>query len=210
VVQDERSGERGSTRQQLIESAEVLFATRGIDAPSLAELTKAAGLANTGAVHYYFGGREELLAAIVEEHRSALDERREQLLDELEAAGDVTPAGLVRCLISPMIELLDTPRGRAYLSIAAQRAQRPKQGPPTPRPVVLRLLRLEGRPSGRAPVAAFLVDLGFLTATSALAQRVRLEEVDGRDAGLGRDEFARQLLDAVVRIVAVHTEEDPP
>lgn len=207
--------ERRSTREQLLEAAEGLFATRGIDAPSLAELTKAAGLSNTGAVHYYFGGREELLAAIVEEHRRALDERREELLDELEASGGVTPAGLVRCLIAPMIDLLDSARGRAYLSIAAQRAQRPNQAPPTPRPVILRLLRLEGRPAGRAPIAAFLADLGFLTATSALAQRARLEEVDGRAAGLGRDEFARQLLDAVVRIVAVdtaavHTQEDAP
>jgi AcrR family transcriptional regulator len=200
---------RGSTRQQLMDSAEVLFAERGIDAPSLADLTKAAGLTNTGAVHYYFGGREELLAAIVEEHRSALDRRREELLDELEATGDVTPAGLVRCLVAPMIDLLDSERGRAYLSIAAQRSQRPKQGPPTPRPVILRLLRLEGRPGGRAPVAAFLAELGFLTATSALAQRARLEAADGPDVGLGRDEFARQLLDAIVRIVAVHTEEEP-
>ncbi len=199
-----------SSRQRLLEAAEHEFATRGIDAPSLAELTKAAGLGNTGAVHYYFGGREQLLAAIVEEHRSDLDRRRELLLDELEAAGEVEPGGLVRCLVAPMVDLLDSARGRAYLSIAAQRALRPNQAPPTPRPVILRLLRLEGRPGGRAPVAGFLSELGFLTATSALAQRARLEEADGRDAGIGRDEFTAQLLDAIVRIVAVHTGEDHP
>lgn len=204
--------ERGqeSSRQRLLEAAEHEFASRGIDAPSLAELTKAAGLGNTGAVHYYFGGREELLAAIVEEHRSELDRRREVLLDELEAGGEVTPAGLVRCLVAPMVDLLDSARGRAYLSIAAQRALRPKQGAPTPRPVILRLLRLEGRPSGRAPVAGFLSELGFLTATSALAQRARVEEADGREAGLGRDAFTTQLLGAITRIVAVPTGETHP
>lgn len=202
--------ESTTTRDRLLLAAEDLFATRGIDAPSLAEITQAAGSANTGAVHYHFGGREELLAAIVDEHRTALDARREVLLDELEASGEVTPAGLVRCLIGPMVDLLDTERGRAYLSIAAQRALRPKQAPPTPRPVVARLLRLEGRAGGRAPVAALLADLGFLTATSALARRARLEAVDGRDAGIGRDAFATQLLDAITRIVAVPTGEDHP
>jgi AcrR family transcriptional regulator len=203
------AGEHESSRRRLIEAAEALFATTGIDAPSLAEITKAAGLRNTGAVHYYFGGREELLAVIVDEHRADLDRHREELLDALEAAGEVTPAGLVRCLVAPMVDLLDTSRGRAYLSIAAQRALRPNQAPASPRPVILRLLRLEGRPSGRTPVAGFLAELGFLTATSALAQRARLEEADGREAGIGRDLFTAQLIDAVTRIVAVPTGEDP-
>ncbi|MCB0963878.1 MAG: helix-turn-helix transcriptional regulator, partial [Acidimicrobiales bacterium] len=81
--------ESTTTRDRLLLAAEDLFATRGIDAPSLAEITQAAGSANTGAVHYHFGGREELLAAIVDEHRTALDARREVLLDELEASGEV-------------------------------------------------------------------------------------------------------------------------
>ena len=199
-----------TTRDRLLLAAEELFATQGIDAPSLAEITQAAGSGNTGAVHYHFGGREELLAAIVDEHRTELDARREALLDELEASGEVTPDGLVRCLIGPMIDLLDDERGRAYLSIAAQRALRPKQAPPSPRPVVVRLLHLEGRPGGRAPVAGLLAELGFLTATSALAQRARLEAIDGRDAGIGRAAFAEELLAAIVRIVAVPTGEDHP
>ncbi len=65
------------TRQRLLEAAEERFATRGIDSVSLAEITTAAGLNNTGAVHYHFGGREELLEAIIEEHRAVLDRRRD-------------------------------------------------------------------------------------------------------------------------------------
>ena len=57
-----------STRHRLLLAAEDLFATRGIDAVSLAEITKAAGGSNTGAIHHHFGGREELLAEIVDEH----------------------------------------------------------------------------------------------------------------------------------------------
>ena len=197
------------TRQRLIEAAEDLFATRGIDAVSLAEVTKAAGCNNTGAVHHHFGGREELLAAVVDEHRGPLDERRAELLDELDDADDITPAQLVRALVLPMVELLDEPRGRAFLSIQAQRALRPRQPDRTPRPLVQRVIRLEGRPAGRGAVGGFLADLGELTAVSALAQRARLEEADGPDAGLGRAGFTEQLLAAITRIVAPTQEVRP-
>lgn len=189
------------TRDRLLEAGERLFASRGIDGVSLAEVTKAAGCRNTGAIHHHFGGREELLAAIVDQHRPRLDERREALLDEIEQDDGPTPAALVRALVLPLVELLDHPRGRAFLSIQAQRALRPRPADRTPRPVVQRVMRLEGRPTGRDPVGAFLADLAELTAISALAQRARVEDVGGRDAGLGRDEFTRQLLAAVTRIV---------
>lgn len=100
-----------------------------------------------------------------------------------------------------MVELLDDERGRAFLSIQAQRALRPKRPPVSPRPLSLRMLQLIGRPQGRGPVAAMLGDLGHLLAYSALAQRARLEAEAGRDAGLGRDEFVTQLLGAITRIV---------
>jgi AcrR family transcriptional regulator len=40
------------TRGELIAAAEHLFAARGIDGPSLRELTRAAGQRNTGALQY--------------------------------------------------------------------------------------------------------------------------------------------------------------
>ena len=198
-----------STRQRLLEAAELLFATCGIDGVSLAEITKAAGSHNTGAVHHHFGGREELLAAVVDEHRSRLDASRQAWLDQLESGDRPTPERLVAALVLPMVELLDDPRGRAFLSIQAQRALRPRPAPRTPRPVVQRVLRLEGHAEGRRPVTAFLADLAELTAISALAQRVRLEEAEGRDAGLGREEFTRQLLAALTRIVVTPPTTDP-
>lgn len=197
------------TRRRLLDAGERLFAERGIDAVSLAELTQAAGLHNTGAVHYYFGGREQLLAAIVDEHRDALDARRAELLDQAEAAGPVGPAELVRCLVAPMAELLDDPRGRRFLSIQAQRALRPTERRPVPRPLVQRVMRIEGRADGRGPIADLLFDLGHLLALSALAQRARIEAEHGREAGVGRDAFVAQLLAAIVRIAVADSREEP-
>ena len=187
-------------RQRLLEAAERLFADRGIDGVSLAELTRAAGLGNTGAVHHYFGGREELLEAIVEQHRADLDARRDELLDEAEELGDTSLALLVRVLIEPMVDKLDDQRGRAFLSIQAQRTLRPRRRPPTPRPLAMRLLRLLGLPGVPGPTASLLSDFGRDLAYAALAQRAIAEAEGGREAGIGRDEFVLQLSGAVARI----------
>jgi AcrR family transcriptional regulator len=190
-----------SPRQRLLEAAEQLFADQGIDGVSLAELTRAAGLGNTGAVHHYFGGRDELVEAIVHQHRADLDARREELLDEAETLGDTSLALLVRVLVEPMAAKLDDPRGRAFLAIQAQRTLRPRRRPATPRPLALRLLRLLGVPGVPRPLATQLSDFGRDLAYAALAQRARLEADQGRDTGIGRDEFVHQLCGAVARIL---------
>jgi AcrR family transcriptional regulator len=189
-----------SPRQRLLVAAERLFAAQGIDGASLAELTRAAGLGNTGAVHHYFGGRVQLLEAIVEQHRGELDARREQLLDEAEVLGDTSLALLVRVLVEPMADKLDDERGRAFLSIQAQRTLRPRRRPPTPRPLAERVLRLLGIPGVPGPVARQLEDFGRDLAFAALAQRAIVEAEGGREAGIGRDEFVAQLCAAIARI----------
>ena len=194
-------------RQRLLEAAERLFADRGIDGVSLAVLTGGAGLGNTGAVHHYFGGREELLEAIVEQHRTDLDARREELMDEAEELGDTSLALLVRILIEPMVDKLDDERGRAFLSIQAQRTLRPRRRPPTPRPLALRLLRLLGLPDVPGPRATLISDFGRDLAYAALAQRAMVEAEGGREAGIGRDEFVVQLSAAIARI---HTPSPTP
>jgi hypothetical protein len=147
--------------------------------------------------------------AVVDEHRRRLDQRREALLDALGSDPRPSTRELVRALVTPMVELLDDPRGRAYLSIAAQRALRPRPPDRAPRAVIERVVDLEGHRGGRPPLAAFLADLGELTAVSALAQRARVEAERGRDAGLGRDAFVGQLVAAIARIVTPSPEDLP-
>jgi AcrR family transcriptional regulator len=187
-------------RDRLLEAAERLFATVGIDTPSLAEVTRAAGLGNTGAVHYYFGDREGLLDAVIRHHRAELDARRDQLLDELESLGAVTPEMVVRVLVEPMAEKLDDDRGRAFLSIQAQRGLRPRTGAAADRPLARRVHSLLGREGGLGPIGALRRDFGLDLAYAALAQRAAVEAEHGREAGVGRDEFVHQLCRAIARI----------
>jgi AcrR family transcriptional regulator len=188
------------SRQRLIEAAERLFANRGIDGVSLAEVTRAAGLGNTGAVHHYFGGREELLAAVVDQHRADMDSRREALFDEAEALGDTSVDLLVRVLVEPMVAKLDDERGRAFLAIQAERSLRPRSRRPERRPLVVRLFRMLGLPDVPGPTFDLIVEMGHDLAYVALAKRARAEAVGGRDVGVGRDEFVHQLTRAVARV----------
>jgi AcrR family transcriptional regulator len=67
----------GETREALLDAAEALFAAEGIGGVSLAAITRLAGQHNGGAIHYYyFGGRDGLLAAILDRHEAVLDEVR--------------------------------------------------------------------------------------------------------------------------------------
>src|SRR4051812_38070355 len=94
----------------MIEVAERLFAERGIDAVSSAEIIEASGQRNKNAVHYHFGGKEGLVRAIAEHRSGALNARRSELLHHIAAdrrTGD--PSAVCETLVVPLAELLDDP-----------------------------------------------------------------------------------------------------
>ena len=75
------SGEQ--TRIRLVEAAERLFARRGYDGVTLADIRKAAGQHNSSVVGYYFGTKEGLLEAVFSHRLPALNSQREALLAEM-------------------------------------------------------------------------------------------------------------------------------
>lgn len=197
-----------NTRQLLIEAAERLFASQGIDGPSLAAITREAGLGNTGAIHHYFGDREVLVEAIVAEHQLPLDIERASLLDDAERRGKTSPEALARVIVEPLVPKLDDERGRAFISIQAQRSLRPRSRRAQPRPLAQRMFRLVGLPGeAPGPVARLVGELSRDLAYSALAQRTVVERSEGREAGVGRDEFVSQLCGAISRIYRIDDTE---
>lgn len=71
----------------LIETAERLFAERGLDGVSLNEITVASGQRNASAINYHFGSRRGLIEAIVLYRMQAIEEQRRKMLEEIEASG---------------------------------------------------------------------------------------------------------------------------
>lgn len=102
----ESKTERGNeTREQLLITAERLFAEHGVAAVSNRQVSEAAGQANNFAVGYHFGTKDELVAAIVRRHGALMERRR---LDRLEAIADSPDLrDWVSCLVRPITEHLE-------------------------------------------------------------------------------------------------------
>src|ERR1700722_17406548 len=101
-----RTNEAGAeTRRRLLDVAERLFATRGLDAVSLRDITETAG-ANMAAVPYPFGSKQELITALVERRSGAIGKRRDSLLDELEKSPTLDLRSVVRAIVLPTAEMV--------------------------------------------------------------------------------------------------------
>ena len=116
-----RSGEQAKRR--LIRAGEKLFARNGIDATTIAAITKEAGQRNNYAVGWHFGGKDELIQAILDKHQPKIDDARLALLAEHDGTSLVSFEDLARALVEPLADRLRDPSGGAdYLRIQAQLA----------------------------------------------------------------------------------------
>lgn len=119
-----RSGK--ATKARLIEAGEKLFASQGIDAVSLREITRTAGQANVSALQYHFTDRTGLLRAIVAKHTADTEPRRHALLDQYEGEDQQDLRTLVAALVLPLTaKLTDENGGREYLQIIRDVYTRP-------------------------------------------------------------------------------------
>ena len=111
----------GDTRRALVEAATEAFAEDGVFTASLVEVTRRAGQRNRGAVHYHFGSREGLIAAVLEQHAAFLAEREGELLAHARTTPDDDLGPVLEAIIRPAVELAETgPSGRHYLMIVGE------------------------------------------------------------------------------------------
>ena len=90
-----------STKEEIVLTAERLFAARGLEGTSLREIGSAAGNGNHSAVQYHFGSKEQLVEAIFEYRLPHLNERRLMLFAERQ------PQDLrnwLECYVLPILE----------------------------------------------------------------------------------------------------------
>jgi AcrR family transcriptional regulator len=100
----------GDTATRLIETAERLFAERGVHGVSLREIGAEAGQRNTGAVRYHFGTKEQLLDAVFEHRMLSINSHRLALLEELDHGGrGYDLRGLAEAFLYPLAEMLGEP-----------------------------------------------------------------------------------------------------
>lgn len=93
------------TRDQILDTAERLFAERGIDAVSLRTLTAEAGV-NLASVHYHFGSKEALVTAVFDRRVDPLNQKRLDMLDAVErkySEGPLPVEDILRAFFEPAI-----------------------------------------------------------------------------------------------------------
>lgn len=113
-----RPATRGdATRNELKRAARRLFAERGIAAVGMRDILDAAGQRNAAAVHYYFGGKDDLLRELVADGARAIDRARREMLNAAEAKpGGATLDDVVRAMVLANIEVAgETGEQETYL-----------------------------------------------------------------------------------------------
>lgn len=93
-----------SAKQQLVLTAERLFAQRGLDGVPLRQIGTEAGMANKSAVQYHFGSKQGLVQAILLNRLEHLTRRR-RLLEARTPSDDLR--GIVEAHQLPLIELAE-------------------------------------------------------------------------------------------------------
>jgi AcrR family transcriptional regulator len=89
-----------------------LFAERGIDGVSVRDIAAAAGQKNHGAVSYYFESKEALVREIVTDGASIIEEKRNSMLDEMEARGG--PSAIREVMNAMIYPSLEPYKGTEY------------------------------------------------------------------------------------------------
>src|SRR5688572_22207197 len=92
-----------AARAALVESAERLFAERGIEGVSLRDVSKAAGQRNNSAAQYHFDDRHGLVAAVYEHRMRRVDARRHAFLAALD---ELDVRGLVEATVIPLLDVV--------------------------------------------------------------------------------------------------------
>src|SRR5262245_15700608 len=92
--------ESKTARDQILDSAEELFARKGLDSTTIKDIGTAAGQ-NPALLYYYYGSKEELYRAVL--HRT-MSEMLTRGMAAFDAAPD--PAEAIRGLVAAQMEFL--------------------------------------------------------------------------------------------------------
>jgi AcrR family transcriptional regulator len=202
-----------STRDLLLDAAARLFAERGIDNVSTAEIVRSANQRNVSAVRYHFGSRDEVLRAVLARHVPDIADRRRQLLEGARSrpASDVRSAA--EAVVRPLTEFAQRGwRQRAYLQIGSELTGSMDRVSPEIRSLMAETAGHEAWKVFRQRCPEVPTDLWrvrqeicIVFIGRAAADRARQLDKGGRRAILSDDRFVGNLLDMVVGAMTAPT-----
>jgi len=109
-----------TTRDIILDAAEIKFSKRGYDACTLRIISTKYGI-NLGLIHYYFGGKENLFKNVFLRRSATLVDRRRELLTEALRKSKNEPlevSKIIECFIAPIIAMMREGEGpKAYIHL---------------------------------------------------------------------------------------------
>ena len=106
-----------STKHQILDAAERLFAEFGVDATSVRAVTSTAGV-HLAAVNYHFGSKDGLVQAVFARRLEPLNaERLAALAELLQRCPEPDLDDLLRALFEPALRMADQPGGTDFLRL---------------------------------------------------------------------------------------------
>jgi len=115
-----------TTKAALLDAAQAIFASQGIDGASLRAIQRLAGV-TPGTLQYHFDSREELLEALLAREHAGLNAKVSRLALRLRDQEQTPDArAIVAVLAEPYLEFVnaDPVRGPNYLKVLAQLARK--------------------------------------------------------------------------------------
>jgi len=103
---------------RLLDAAERLIGTRGIDGVSVRAINAEAE-GNVAAAHYHYGSKDGLVRAVLARRMSVLADERFAMLAALDADTAPSPRAVAEVLIVPLVRLAATDDGVAYVRFLA-------------------------------------------------------------------------------------------
>jgi AcrR family transcriptional regulator len=198
--------EARSTRDLLLDAAARLFAERGIDNVSIAEIVRAADQRNASAVHYHFGSRDEILRSVLARHVPAIADRRRELLERARARPGRDVRSAAEAVVRPVTEFAQRGwRERAYLQIGSELTGAIDRTSPDIRELLMQTAGyaawdLFGERSPKVPVDLWRVrrEICIVFIGRAAADRARRLDRGGEHDVLSDDRFVDNLVDMVI------------
>jgi len=189
-----------------LDAAARLFAERGIDNVSIAEIVRTAGQRNASAVHYHFGSRDEVLRGVLARHVPVIADRRHELLVRARSrpARDVWSA--VEAIVRPLTEFAQRGwRERAYLQIGSELTRALDRATPEIRDLMSQTaghsawdLFGQRSPKVSRDVWRPRQDICIVFIGRAAADRARLLDMRGTHNVLSDDRFVDNLIEMVI------------
>lgn len=117
-----------STASVLLDTAEVLFAQKGIENVSIRQIVIASGHGNLSGAHYHFGTREELIRRLIERRMEVVDKIRHAKLDEVVNAGlEDDVSAIIAAAVNVLVDVVRLYSwGPDYVLVIAQAMFNPK------------------------------------------------------------------------------------